>query len=686
MSAHILKAPAGLGKTTQILTLLEKSPERRIEFYVPTLGLAKEINEKLTAKRISSRIILGRSQLNDTGQTMCEKPELAAEVAKLGFPVFPVICMGLMVPGELSSQKSCNHIANCKYLAQFTCDDRVLIYTHAYLPLPRNNKEKINPGLVIIDESFLSTCLETFTISRGYLTEKLKGSEVANSRRIVKCVLKALDAGVPVLQECRNAGIDAKKLKLARNEVSSSGASFNPYFSDAEFLKKLKNEGIQRTRIDILLDILAAELSTPRTEIHGITLDRNGKNIQLHFRKSITRFEKGNAEPTIILIDANADQDLLEPWFPGAKFTEIAANRNAHVTQCSSIRGSTSSFVPAKHTDANSKSWAERNVLGLNELLARCCRDTSQNWLVVGPQIITGNQNKGISPIVTKPANCEFAHFNGLRGVDAYKDFHGVIIIGRNQPPIAGLEQLARCLWHDSLESLIFASDWILEVRPYRVRDSRQPISVEVQVHPDPRIQRLHEQLREGESTQAIDRLRLIHAKTKKQVIVVSNVPLDLDVDALMDFDRLARQSRLERVMDLLGGILPLSADFLSSQFPAFWPSKEAAKKEAYRAVQRGQTFNNISIKSLSPLPYEYRVPGQSRPSRLFSVHPIAQTRAILAGRLRKPIVLRPIVDGIPGIETFGAYAHCPRLPLAATGSASAIPYQPTTPTATAGA
>ena len=56
--------------------------------------------------------------------------------------------------------------------------------------------------------------------------------------------------------------------------------------------------------------------------------------------------------------------------------------------------------------------------------------------------------------------------------------------------------------------------------------------SVQVQVHPDWRAQLLLEQVREAESEQALDRLRLLRGEGKqRQVYVLSNVPLNVTVD-----------------------------------------------------------------------------------------------------------------------------------------------------------
>ena len=55
---------------------------------------------------------------------------------------------------------------------------------------------------------------------------------------------------------------------------------------------------------------------------------------------------------------------------------------------------------------------------------------------------------------------------------------------------------------------------------------------MQVQVHPDRRAQLLLEQVREAESEQALDRLRLLRGEgTHRQVYVLSNVPLNITVD-----------------------------------------------------------------------------------------------------------------------------------------------------------
>ena len=148
-------------------------------------------------------------------------------------------------------------------------------------------------------------------------------------------------------------------------------------------------------------------------------------------------------------------------------------------------------------------------------------------------------------------------HFGALRGVDRFKDFDTVIIAGREQPAPGAVEALARSLFGDEEEPLALGGAWTTELRPYRMRDGSRR-GVEVAVHPDPRVQAILEQIRERETEQAIDRLRLIHRDRPARVIVLSNVPLDLTVDRLVTWNEIM-PDRLTVAAARLDGVLPLA-------------------------------------------------------------------------------------------------------------------------------
>jgi hypothetical protein len=673
MTVHVVRAPAGLGKTSLVIQKIKDSPHQRVEIYVPTLNLAREIHAKLAEQNVAALVILGRDQEREPGKTMCRKPKLARAIARIGYPVFPIICMGAEIPGNKYTFKSCEYFGDCSYLKQFESDARVLIYTHAYLPLPRNSLEKVAPTLIVIDESFLSTCLLNHRSSRSEWEEEAREDVVACC--VLSKVLKAIDDRKPLLGELRAAGLTPEILREVRADFKT-GVSFNPHGTDDALLKNLRTT--PRVRLDILAEILEAELATGRSECHGITYDYDEKVLRLHYRRPIARFESGDGSPPTIVIDANADPELLREWFPDLAFKEIPVSRNAYVVQCSSARGSTVSFVPGKNSDPGSKERATRNLAGLEELIRHESTGGTKRVLVVGPQSVTGNSAKEVAPLIACPENGALAHFNGLRGVDVYKDFDTAIIIGRNQPALDDLEDLARALWFDSEASLGFAADYVLETRPYRFRDPNKSMGVEVLVHPDPRIQRLHEQIREGESTQAIDRLRLIHAKKPKRVIVVSNIPLAIDVDELVDLQTLLYRTRLNRAWEQLNGVLPLNPEWLSKTFPHLWPTPGAARTDLRAGAISGHSANDISINGLTTFSYEYRVAGQKRRSRAWSTLPLAETMNELARLQGAPVGVRSVSGDVIGLEGSAAIGEACFRPFAAEacGSSTTAPRQ----------
>jgi acyl carrier protein phosphodiesterase len=119
-----------------------------------------------------------------------------------------------------------------------------------------------------------------------------------------------------------------------------------------------------------------------------------------------------------------------------------------------------------------------------------------------------------------------------------------------------------------------------------------------ISVHPDLLVQAVVEQSREAEMVQAIDRLRLIHTKTRKTAYILCNIPLDLLVDELVTWKQLAGDHRLSDALaecDERGwDALPLAPRELSRLFPNLWGSGKAAERwleknppEPYRDIIR---------------------------------------------------------------------------------------------------
>ena len=147
-----------------------------------------------------------------------------------------------------------------------------------------------------------------------------------------------------------------------------------------------------------------------------------------------------------------------------------------------------------------------------------------------------------------------FVNFGNLRGLNDYSTFDNVIILGREQPAANSLSDQARSMWFDSEEPLRVLPDksgnqpYASQARGYR---GIQRGSVQVQVHPDWRAQLLLEQIREAESEQALDRLRLLRGDGKqRQVYILSNLPLNVTVDQLWSWKQYQKSLEVLRACD----------------------------------------------------------------------------------------------------------------------------------------
>ena len=136
-----------------------------------------------------------------------------------------------------------------------------------------------------------------------------------------------------------------------------------------------------------------------------------------------------------------------------------------------------------------------------------------------------------------------------------------VFITGRNQPPIDEIEQQARAVFGGSGNPLCYddKENLPLDQVDYwlSARSPHSPAAMTVPSFSDPRIEAVQKQIREAETVQAIARLRLVWADYQKRVFLLSNLPVEMPVDHLIEFNDLM-PDRLE--MELIKtGDLPLT-------------------------------------------------------------------------------------------------------------------------------
>lgn len=633
MPATVIQAPAGLGKTRLFAKMVAESTHTPIEVYAPTHRLAEEWRDTILKinhlKRIT--IIRGRNFVDQAGVSFCRKHKMAEQLSVAGFAVYPNLCK--QSQGKDIPPVKCEHYDNCTYINQFQYAD-VYIYTHAHLPLERSALEDWEPYTGIIDESFFQSCIQQVQLPLALLTHQ---NLPEPAKILCRDIAAALSNGKPLQQRILTALHDADEYHQTLRAIRKTNTSLMPSMTARQQTLALKRT-VSFAPIQVLLEHLAAELNV-RADSQSIDYDPSNGEIIIHHRRPITRFNRDDStQPGIYILDASASIKIIERFFTIGKIVKIETERNAHIIQCHSTRCSTTSLVPARNKVKQSKKDAQCRLDDIQLLIARQSAGDNR-VLVVGPSAIVGNPRTNLAPLIQIPPHCELAHFNALRGIDCWKEFEIVVVVGRNEPPIEAVQDMARALFYDDPRPLVLADEWSNEVRGYRIKG--QKTGVEVNVHHDVRVQAVVEQLREQESMQALDRLRLVHSDQMKTVILLSNIPLDLDVDELRTWDEVINDSRLERAWVQSGGVLPLNSAWLAANFPTLWKTEEAAKQDVRKAFKKGGFSNSISIRKVTLFAYRYKTAGQRRWSTcLAAVDDIERVLGLLIG---EPVQVRPM-------------------------------------------
>ena len=540
-----IRATAGLGKTSKLINkLISRNAIELgdIHYFVPTLALSEQLradlDEELSFEVNSTslglfnfsrvQIIKGRDKTDEEGNPLCEKAALAKDVAKLGLSVATTLCK--------SGKKTCQFYDSCGYQRQFGntkaeeqaeaeipefnkvfSEVKVMAHNHLFL----NTKGRMRkPKLVIVDEAFWQTGIDETLVSTNDL--------IAVQKPISKFICHTLvnHEAPPLLKALRDAGYDEWQLAFEAHEIEeevSVKVDIKPDMATSEQGRRLSSSAYV-VKAHILLKHLSAELGrVNRDESHVVRFepDSNDKKNPKAGQLVMTTRKHLNvdSDTPIIFIDANAQKEMLEQFVESVDVVEIAAQRKATIHQ---------------FTD---RSFSKTKLLSADgELLPQV------------KEFIAGVASKGATLVActkaVKTAICgdgasyegaSFVNFGNLRGLNDYASFDNVIILGREQPAASGMSDQARAMWWDSEEPLRGLQDksgnlpYMNEPRGYR---GIQRGSVPVQTHPDWRAQLLLEQVREAESEQALDRLRLLRGEGKeRQVYILSNVPLNVTVD-----------------------------------------------------------------------------------------------------------------------------------------------------------
>jgi hypothetical protein len=161
----------------------------------------------------------------------------------------------------------------------------------------------------------------------------------------------------------------------------------------------------------------------------------------------------------------------------------------------------------------------------------------------------------------------------------------------------------------------------------------KKKLGVPVLFPTDERLQLITRQVRECETLQGIDRLRLIHTDFNRPIMLLSSVPLDLDVHQLMIVNRSV--TKINKILkEAQDNVISLLPKYLYHDYPESFQSEADAKQTVQRWKKfyvDEETYARIHGKKYQLTRYRFNSKGGGSP---FCVHRAKTQKEVIVSRL----------------------------------------------------
>lgn len=579
-----------------------------VAFYCPTTALAEEAAGHFEALGVRALVVRGREAQNPDGSgPMCQRAGLVEVLKAAGLEIGANMCKR---KGAGGAEERCPHFEGCPWVQQWQELPTVPVvrcYSHAHLHLP-DSSGRGEPVLRVIDESCWGGALGMAEVPMAsWLAVRHCETELAaDIHRAALDVLTMLRDG---------AGLQALKYKpedlraFAAGENAGGVIHTGPSASDEEIRAAARARGERDKKAGAraaVWRLLAEAKETGRDSTERVVLA--GEGLRVHWRKAMP-------EGPVVVLDADADSEILRALWPGREVQLVKAELRplAEVVQVTDKSFSKRALLGLDGQPGGNELRAE--LVGLVRLeVLRQQAEGGGGVLVVGSkavvrQIFTDAGRESMT-LGAELHGARWAWYGpATRGLNDWRGFGAVVLIGREELPPEALAGQARALFGDGAEPLgipqpnengaLLPPEAAL---PVLMADGGARALIG-RAYAEPRLRALQMQHREHGLRQAAERLRLAHAEKPKRVLVLSRVPVPgLPVSQLVPWAELA-PSRWQRALAEAahrGAILRTSAAGLAADAPETFPTAKAAEhwlsKEGQEAVKYPLTPNRDSL------------------------------------------------------------------------------------------
>jgi hypothetical protein len=614
----LITGSQGTGKSTDALKAIARLniPWIRIGFTLPTVEKAWEAYEQYNGYRrtnsLPAYVVRGRGAYEDqpdkdglrkTDTPMCLRANTVNRAAASGLSPRQTIC------------PQCPHRFTCGMLHQeadltgFTGAVFFMAREYVFLPMPVENIH-----LLVGDES-----LTTVAASDPTYVDPERIKEVGNWKYTgIEAAVDAIAVLSPVhdaltqqsgaiLAGLRDRNVSVQDLRQTaayldgiREEAVKSRVTGS--MSDEEIdrvlddIQKLEFGGVSR-----LCRQLAVELVQPRAQANTVCIrhPKDKETGEILDRVAVFHLKKLRVgkETPILLLDGTGSPWLNRQVFGhDLKHHHVPIERSAVVMSALGRQFSRQSVTGLdRHGNYVSDAVAVE-AAKLRQDIVSFAVSLKQSIFVCSTMRAEESLEPEIMAARQAGADIAMAHFSDVRGKNKWQHYPIALLIGREEVTPWALEDMTRPFLADDPELLIQSvndeghSTYVKQCRGRRMRDGTV-VPIEVWVHPDPRCEALHEQIREAELLQALDRVRAIY--NHRTVYLLNELVLDVTYDDNLSWrDLKAGGTRFDLAFERTDRTVFLDAPGEWSRcFPDLWPTRNAAK--CALKVEGGQTPNS---------------------------------------------------------------------------------------------